>query len=58
MNEQTSKLTDRDIIALVFAHAGLVSDSYQADSFYQHIQNSFNMADIFLEIKQQSNNNE
>ena len=52
MSEQTSKLTDRDIIALVFAHAGLVSDSYQADSFYHHVQQSYKMADIFLEEKE------
>jgi len=52
MSEQTNKLSDRDIIALVFAHAGLVSPDFQTDNFYEHVQQSFKMADIFLEMRE------
>ena len=53
MNEQTNKidLTDRDIAALVFAHAGLISPEYQADNFYHHMIEAYKMADIFLEVR-------
>ena len=51
MSEQTSNLTDRDIVALVFAHAGLVAPDFQADSFYHHVQQAYKMADVFLEEK-------
>lgn len=51
MNEQTSKLSDKDIVALVFAHAALVSPEFQADNFYHHVQEAYKMADIFLETK-------
>lgn len=51
MSEQTNKLNDRDIIALVFAHAGLTSPDFQPDSAYTLMYKAFELADVFIEVR-------
>lgn len=51
MNEQTNKLNDKDIVALVFAHAALTSPDFQPSNAYELMQKAFQLADVFLETK-------
>lgn len=51
MNEQINKLSDKDIVALVFAHAALTSPDFQPSNAYEVMQKAMQLADVFFEVR-------